>query len=167
MTPKLKTLNPGLKTKINYLKFLLFSFGFAFCVLSFKLTCHAEEVTILYTGSTHAMLYPCNCPFEPDGGVSRRATLIKQLRKDFPDALLLDSGSYFAAGLLDENTQNTQLDTQRTLINLKAMELMKYDGLSIGNDEFNFGKQFLLDNIRDKKLHFYPATSNSRESPPI
>jgi len=140
------------KTLQQNLKFYVLSFSFALFALSFALNCFAKEITILYTGETHAMLYPCNCPIEPDGGVARRATLIKQLRKDNPDSLLLDSGGFFAGGLMDEYTQNTQLDTQRSSVNLKAMELMQYDAVSIGDDEFNFGKEFLLANLAKSKI---------------
>jgi 5'-nucleotidase len=114
----------------------------------------AKEITILYTGETHAMVYPCNCPKELDGGVARRATLIKQLRQKNPNALVLDSGGFFAGGLQDEYTQNVTLDMQRTLVNLKAMELMKYDALTIGDDEFNFGREFLEENITKTNLVF-------------
>ncbi|MFH1269441.1 MAG: metallophosphatase [Candidatus Omnitrophota bacterium] len=107
----------------------------------------AQEVTVLYTGETHAMIYPCNCPKDPDGGIARRATLVKQIRKNNPDALLLDSGGFFAGGLQDEYTQNTALDMQRSVVNLKAMELMKYDAAAIGDDEFNFGLGFLRNNM--------------------
>lgn len=114
----------------------------------------AQEITILYSGETHAMLYPCNCPKEPDGGVARRATLIKQLRRNNPNTLVLDSGGFFAGGLQDEYTQNTALDTQRTLVNLKAMELMKYDAVDIGDDEFNFGTELLEENMAKTNLPF-------------
>ncbi len=108
---------------------------------------YAEEITILYTGSTHAMLYQCSCPVEPDGGIARRATLVKQLRKENPNILLLDSGRFFAGGIMDEYTQNSKIDMQRTLVNLKAMELMKYDAVAISDNEFNFGRQFLEEKI--------------------
>jgi len=114
----------------------------------------AQEITILYTGETHAMLYPCNCPKEPDGGVARRAALIKQLKKDNPDTLVLDSGGFFSGGLQDEYTQNTALDMQRAQVNLKAMELMQYDAVAIGDDEFNFGREFLQENIMKTNLVF-------------
>lgn len=115
---------------------------------------YAEEVTILYTGETHAMLYPCSCPKESDGGIARRATLINQLREKDPYALLLDSGGFFAGGLMDEYTQNTQLDMERSRINLKAMGLMQYDAVAIGDDEFNFGRQFLEGEIVETKIPF-------------
>jgi 5'-nucleotidase len=146
----------------NYIsKFKNFAFWFVIlifdiCILHFSLySVYAKEITILYTGSTHAMLYPCNCPIEPDGGIARRATLIKQLKKGYPGGLLvLDSGNFFAGGLFDEYTQNAQLDMQRTLVNLKAMELMKYDALTLGDDEFNFGVEFLEKNIAKTGLTF-------------
>src|SRR4030042_1321919 len=128
---------------------------FLICGLRFAVSPgYAKEITILYTGETHAMLYPCSCPKEIDGGVSRRATLIKQLRKENPDALVLDSGSFFAGGLTDEYTQNAELDKARTQVNLKAIELMHYDALAIGDDELNFGKEFLLENLRKFNLNF-------------
>lgn len=119
-----------------------------------------KDLILIYTGETHAMLYHCNCPNEPDGGVARRATLIKQLKKKYPDALVLDSGNFFSAGLLDQNTQNTQLDTQRAKINSSAMELMKYDALNLSDDEFNFGKDFLRENIGRLKLDFISSNIN-------
>ncbi len=120
----------------------------------------AGEIAIFATGETHAMLYPCSCPKEVDGGIARRATLIRQLESQYPDALVLDSGNFFAGGLRDEYTQNTQLDKKRTQINLKAMELMDYDAAAIGDAEFNFGKDFLLENIDKTKLPYLSCNIN-------
>lgn len=114
----------------------------------------AQELTLLYTGETHAMLYPCSCPIEVDGGVARRATLIKQLRKANPQLLLLDSGPSFAGGLMDEYTLNTGLDTRRSEVNIEALTLMKYDALAVGDEEFNFGTQFLRTQIKKSGLDF-------------
>lgn len=107
-----------------------------------------QEIAIVYTGETHAMIYPCNCPREPDGGIGRRATLLKQLRRTHKNLLLLDAGGFFAGGIMDEYTQNTQLDMLRTSINLQAMALMGYDAAALGPDEFNFGREFLEENAR-------------------
>jgi len=124
---------------------LLFS---VFCLTSFG---YAQEITILYTGQTHAMLYPCSCPIQQDGGISRRATLVKELRKKYPKLLLLDCGNFTAGGQLDEYTQNVQLDMQRSEVNYKALEIMQYDAVGIGSEEFNFGRDFFLKHI--KKTH--------------
>ncbi|MDD5512537.1 MAG: hypothetical protein PHD09_02045 [Candidatus Omnitrophica bacterium] len=117
----------------------------------------AAKITILYTGDTHAMIYPCSCAYEADGGVARRAALVKKIRRSGAGVLLLDSGGFFAGGALDEYSQNSELDKARTLVNLKAMELMGYDAACIGSDEFNFGKDFLLRGIAGKKTVFLSA----------
>jgi hypothetical protein len=107
----------------------------------------AEEITLIYTGLTHSMLYTCSCPKEKDGGISRRAALIKELRKANANTLVVDSGAFFGGGVMDEYTQNTELDKIRTKINLKAMDMMRYDAAALSAEEFNFGKDFLNENI--------------------
>lgn len=117
----------------------------------------SEEVTIIYSGQTHAMLYPCNCPIRQDGGISRRATLVKELRKKYPGLLLLDCGNFTAGGQLDEYTQNIHLDMQRSEVNYKALELMQYDAVGVGLDEFNFGREFFLKNVKKTKPAYLSA----------
>ncbi|MBU1998406.1 MAG: hypothetical protein ABIG46_08350 [Candidatus Omnitrophota bacterium] len=114
----------------------------------------AVELDIVYSADTHAMLYACSCPIEKDGGVARRATLVKQLRAKNSNMLLLDAGAFFAGGAMDEYSQNTELDKDRTLINLKAMELMRYDALCVSDNEFNFGGEFLQDVIGKSSVKF-------------
>jgi len=127
---------------------------------------YAKEITILYTGTTHAMLYPCSCPFERDGGIARRASLVKELRRKHPALLLLDCGSFTAGGMLDEYTQNSRLDMHRSEVNLKAMELMRYDAVAVNNDEFNFGKSFFLKNARKDSPVFLSANLESDKVAP-
>ncbi|MFH1397143.1 MAG: metallophosphatase [Candidatus Omnitrophota bacterium] len=134
--------------------FLVLSFSFTFLVLNFAFPCFAEEITLLYTGETHSMLYPCSCPIESDGGVARRASRIKEIRAKNANTLVLDSGGFFASGLTDEYTQNTDLDKKRTRVNLKSLELMKYDALNLGDNEFNFGREFLQQAIKETKVNF-------------
>ncbi|HUT04700.1 MAG TPA: thioredoxin domain-containing protein [bacterium] len=100
----------------------------------------SAQVAIAYTGETHAMIEPCNCPAEPLGGVARRAHEIEVLRSEFGDLLLLDGGGCFAHGIYDEYVQGDELDKQRTFVALRAMALMKYDAVCLGDDEFAFGQ---------------------------
>lgn len=131
--------------------------------LLINLTAYAEvkDITIIYTGETHAMLYPCNCPREPDGGIARRAALVKELKKADPHTLLLDSGGFFAGGLMDEYTQNIELDMRRNEINLKAMRLMGYDAVAVGDDEFYFGREYLEKNASVDRPAFLSANLKS------
>jgi len=140
------------------MKRIILFFSFLSLALS---NLYAKEAVILYTGQTHAMLYPCSCPIETDGGIARRSTLIKELRKKHPGILLLDAGSFTAGGMMDEYTQDAKLDMQRSQVNLKAMELMRYDAVAVGPDEFNFGKDFFLKNARKTNPAFLSANLDS------
>jgi 5'-nucleotidase len=112
------------------------------------------------------MLYPCSCPVERDGGVARRASLIKQLKAKNDEVLLLDAGSSFAGGNLDQYAQNTQLDMRRTQVNLNAMELMKYDCVAVADEELNFGRKFLEESVSKTKIPFVSSNIKSEKLRP-
>lgn len=144
---------------ISLVFYAIFSclFIFSWFFLSKQADSASPKITILFTGQTHGSLYHCNCPIEPDGGVARRATLIAELRKKHSNVILVDSGNFFAGGLMDEYTQNTKLDMERSKINLKAMEAMKYDAVAISDDEFNFGEEFFKESVANSSLNFLSA----------
>lgn len=117
------------------------------CVLCgemlFASAAEAKTVTILFTGETHAMLGPCDCPVEPMGGLARRMTMVKRVRRDYPDALLVDVGGAFAGGFYDEYTMGEALDRERTEMTVRAMGRMGYDAVCVGDEELAFGPAFL------------------------
>jgi len=113
----------------------------------------SQDLTILYTGSSHSSLYPCgHCPASVGGGVSRRAAAVKKERSKNKDLILVDSGSVFASGPLDEFSIGADLDKQRTEVALRAMQAMKYDAAGISEDEFRFGRDFFEKSVG--KVHF-------------
>ena len=143
------------------------SFALMFLALFTAVPAAASEITLLYTGETHAMLYPCSCPVEADGGIARRATLIKDIRKSSSNVVLVDSGAFFAGGLLDEYTQSTELDMTRTKVSLAAMNAMKYDAAAVGDEEFNFGRQFMEDQAKGSGFPFVSANCASPHISPF
>lgn len=144
-----------------FLFFVFYSLSLVPCSLSSITYVFAEKVTILYTGETHSMLYPCDCPTGFNGGVSARATKIREIRREEAHVLLLDSGGVFAGGILDENSQNVDLDKKRTLINLDAMKIMGYDAIAAGDEEFNFGEDFFKNSTKEKNIPFTSANIES------
>jgi hypothetical protein len=80
---------------------------------------------------------------EPDGGVSRRAKFIKDLRAASPHVILVEAGNSFASGPDDTNTQNYEADIRRTEIYLSALKEMGYDALLAASQEYAFGEDFL------------------------
>ena len=152
----MKTIGASLRTLIS-------GFGLlSVCLLFPSTALAAVEISLACTGDTHAMIYPCNCPREPDGGIARRATLVKTLRGRNKDFLLVDSGSFFAGGPADTYSQNSEVDKRRTLVNLRGLQSAGYDALAVGQDEFNFGTAFLEENIR---MFGLPAVSANIKAP--
>lgn len=112
----------------------------------------AEQLTIVYTGQSNAALFPCHCPSEPAGGVSRRATKIKQLRQEIPNLLLLEAGDSFAGGTKDYYTQGVEIDKRRTFVYLSSLKLMGYDAINAGENALNFGSDFLKAMLKNTGL---------------
>ncbi len=106
------------------------------------------DLRILETTDLHVHLHPydyyADCP-NPDLGLSRLAELIDIARQQSPNCLLFDNGDflqgtpvgdYFAydMGLKDGDLHPV----------MEAMNALRYDALTLGNHEFNYGLDFLL-----------------------
>ena len=99
-----------------------------------------KELHIFHTNDTHSRIEPYPETYSDTllagkGGVVRRATFIKQQRKEHKDLLLFDVGD-FSQGTPFYNLFKGDVE-------IKAMNEMKYDAGTIGNHEFDFG----LDNM--------------------
>ena len=74
------------------------------------------------------------------GGVVRRAGFVKQFRGKHPDMLLLDCGD-ISQGTPYYNFFKGELE-------VKMMNLMGYDAMTIGNHEFDFGLENMAELFR-------------------
>ncbi|MEX2457018.1 MAG: metallophosphoesterase [Balneolaceae bacterium] len=94
----------------------------------------SDTITILYTNDTHARLdpFPYNArQFAGLGGITRRANVIKKIRQNQPNVLLLDAGDVF---------QGTPwFDVYGGEVDLELMSKMNYDAMAVGNHEFDHG----------------------------
>lgn len=122
--------------------FRIFCVSLALAIVS-CVAVHAEEIKIVFSGQSYAMLYPCSCPMAPDGGVARRAALIKKLRAAGPNVLVVEAGSSMASGGQDQYSQNYEADSRRTDIYLQSLKAMGYDALLVSGQECVFGTEFL------------------------
>ena len=100
----------------------------------------ATEVVLLYTGDTQSFLEVCGCADNQLGGIARRATMVNDLKRSYPNALLLDAGGLFAG--------DTVLDQLRCKIHLQAMKAIQYDATNVGVGELRFGQAF-FETMRD------------------
>lgn len=77
-------------------------------------------------------------------GFERMATLVHEARKEYPNTLLFDAGDTIqGTALADWQARGKPLDCDRELAMYKAMDVLGYDGGTIGNHEFNYGLPFL------------------------
>ncbi len=93
------------------------------------------RLTILAGAETHAMRYPCDCPYTPGGGLAQRSIIIDSVRATGDHVLLLDAGGFAAGGVYDTYTRGAKADSLRTHLTLRSMAHMGYDAVCIGDEE--------------------------------
>lgn len=131
---------------------------FFFLVLSLCLTFpagaqQAKKLTLLQTSDVHSRVEPINQKGDRNfdqGGLVRRATFLKEFRKGNPDVLLFDCGD-FSQGTPYYNMFQGEVE-------IKMMNEMGYDAMTIGNHEFDFD----LDNMaRLFKMAKFPVVCSN------
>jgi 5'-nucleotidase len=90
-------------------------------------------ITILHTNDTHSQIepLPANDKYAGKGGVARRATLVKQVRKENPNTLLIDAGDAFQG--------TPYFNFYKGEVEYKTMSAIGYDAGTLGNHEFDNG----------------------------
>jgi 5'-nucleotidase len=94
-------------------------------------------VTILHTNDTHSQIDPLppNDANAGKGGVARRATLVKRIREENPNTLLVDAGDVLQG--------TPYFNFYRGEVEYKAMSAIGYDVGTLGNHEFDNGVEAL------------------------
>ncbi len=95
-----------------------------------------KKLVILHTNDTHSNIEPfpaSHSKYPNQGGVSRRATLIDKIRMENDNVLLLDAGDIFQ-GTPYFNEFKGELE-------MKVMQEMKYDVVTLGNHDFDIGME--------------------------
>lgn len=100
------------------------------------------KLTILHTNDTHSRIDP----FPMDGGrnqglggVAARAELIKKIRQEEENVLLLDAGDIFQG--------TPYFNLYKGEAEIKAMSAMRYDATTIGNHDFDAGLENLANQL--------------------
>jgi 2',3'-cyclic-nucleotide 2'-phosphodiesterase/3'-nucleotidase len=101
------------------------------------------QITILGTTDLHGNIlsvdYYTNKP--DNRGLAKIATLIKRIRKEQPNVLLIDSGDTIQGTPLESfhNRKNNKPPDPMMLM----MTSLNYDAMAVGNHEYNFGLKVL------------------------
>jgi len=117
------------------------------------------QITILGTTDLHGNINPIDYyTNKPDNrGIAKVATLIKRIRKEHPNVLLIDSGDTIQGSPLESfhGRKNNQPPDPMMLI----MSSLNYDAMTVGNHEYNFGLK-VLEKAR-KEANFPWLSSNT------
>lgn len=122
---------------------------FALCVLG--LSAQQRTVRIVHTADAHSCVDPIS-PTHNDtaqadkGGFLRRAALVRQLRSEGDDLLLMDCGD-FSQGSVYYNLFRGEVE-------VSLMNEMAYDVATLGNHEFDFGLDNLAQLLRKARFPF-------------
>lgn len=118
------------------------------------------DLTILYTNDTHARLdpFPANSrEFSGLGGISRRASLIKKIRMEVQNVLLLDAGDVFQG--------TSWFDMYGGKVDLELMSELGYDAMAVGNHEFDRGPDGFAEAAQMAEFPILAANYEVRDTP--
>lgn len=105
------------------------------------------ELTVMHTNDTRGNHLP---PSDGNGGAARQATIVKQIRAEVENTLLVDAGGRFTGTLFHRKFKGTD--------NVQVMNLMGYQAMTLGNPEFDDGDEVLKNFIEG--LNFPVVSSN-------
>ena len=125
-----------------------------------KVSAGETLITILHTNDTHSQIDPLpeNDRQNPGkGGVARRATLVRRVRKENPNTLLIDAGDQFQG--------TPYFNFFRGEVEYKAMSMIGYDAATLGNHEFDNGVDALAAAMKFANFDFVSSNYDVRGTP--
>jgi 5'-nucleotidase len=150
----------------NRRDFLRYMFGASFMMAGFSALPNEllnkkgiSKLTILYTNDQHSRIepFPDNDPKYPNqGGFARRAALIKKIRSEEKNVLLLDAGDIFQ-GTPYFNFYSGELE-------YKLMSQMGYDAVTIGNHDFDLGIENIVKQMPHANFNFVCANYDFKDT---
>lgn len=116
-----------------------------------RITNNAKTISIVGTSDVHGNILPIDYSTgkESNVGLAKISTYVNNLRKANPYVMLVDSGDIIQGTPLSYYFD--KVDTTSEYPMMKAMGAMKYDSLTLGNHEFNYGLGTLNRVISDAK----------------
>ncbi|MGL6064899.1 MAG: 5'-nucleotidase C-terminal domain-containing protein [Fusobacteriaceae bacterium] len=129
-------------------------FIFLFSLSTILLGAKTLKLQLLQTSDMHGKFMPyeySTASEDNKGSTAQIATIVKQLRKENPNTLLIDTGD-----TIQDNSHELFLRKEISPIIL-AMNEIKYDAMIPGNHEFNFGMETLDRIIKSFKGDFIAA----------
>jgi hypothetical protein len=117
----------------------------------------SSRLTILYTGGVQGALEPCGCSPGQLGGLARAATLVKRVRGEGGDVILVDAGDLLFREDRLEGVMRDQLILKARFV-AKAYGALRAAKLNIGEKDLAAGLALPLEEARN--IHASPISTN-------
>ncbi|MGH9880542.1 MAG: bifunctional metallophosphatase/5'-nucleotidase [Pyrinomonadaceae bacterium] len=117
-------------------------------------------ITILHTNDTHSQIDPLpstDKTYPGKGGVARRATLVKRVRMENPNTLVIDAGDVFQG--------TPYFNFYKGEVEYKAMSEIGYDVGTLGNHEFDNGVDALAAAMKFARFDLVSANYDVKGTP--
>ena len=122
-------------------------------LLGFASALQAQNLILLHTNDTHSRIEPVpeTDKYNPDlGGVIRRAAYVEKMRNEHENVLLFDAGDFLQG--------TPYFNMFKGEVEVEAMNMLKYDAVTLGNHEFDYGMDVLVNLV--KKADFPIVCTN-------
>ncbi|HZJ79973.1 MAG TPA: metallophosphatase [Dysgonamonadaceae bacterium] len=112
-------------------------------LLGISIGLQAQSLVILHTNDTHSRIEPVpdTDKYNPDlGGVVRRAAFVDKVRSENENVLLFDAGDFLQG--------TPYFNLFKGEVEVEAMNMLNYDAVTLGNHEFDYGMDVLVNLIK-------------------
>ena len=112
-------------------------------LLSLSIGLQAQHLILLHTNDTHSRIEPLpdTDKYNPDlGGVVRRAAYVDKMRSENENVLLFDAGDFLQG--------TPYFNMFKGEVEVEAMNILKYDAVTLGNHEFDYGMDVLVNIVK-------------------
>lgn len=146
---------------MKFIKFIVFFIFSSLFILYGNSFAENEKNSLLIMGTTdiHGNIFPVDyfSGKEKNVGLARVFTKVKELRRINKNSLLVDSGDLLQGTPLVTYYGKIARNSVDPMI--KAMNLMNYDAMSVGNHEYDLGLENLFKASKDAKFPFLSANT--------
>jgi 2',3'-cyclic-nucleotide 2'-phosphodiesterase/3'-nucleotidase len=132
----------GLKLPVLFILVLCLIASFTFAQPMTELP-SAEKLVILATTDLHGNVWGFSYENDKDTtntGMARIASYVEEVRKQEPYVVLVDNGDTIQGNIMTDDLYNKREGEHPVM---RAMNLLEYDSMTLGNHEFNFGEHLI------------------------
>ncbi|MCS1352834.1 bifunctional UDP-sugar hydrolase/5'-nucleotidase [Mechercharimyces sp. CAU 1602] len=123
-----------------------------------------QVITILETSDIHGHVLPLHYGLnqEMEVGVAKVASLIKKVRAEGKNTILIDNGDVIQGSPLAYYCARIGTTAPNPMV--KILDTLGYDAAVLGNHEFNYGQQTLDQVVRDSSFPWLSANVLAKET---